>query len=79
VNRFALVRRWSLGIRTISGSWSTTRSQVEGRLDAHKGYVQSAAEERLGEIRRIVARDRDVEVLQLVAQQCMAFGSQFIS
>ena len=43
-------------------------AQVEGRLDAQEGQVEPAADERLGEIRRIVARDRDLDVLQFVAQ-----------
>jgi len=44
-------------------------AQVEGRLDAQEGHVEPAAGERLGEVRRIVARDRDLDVFQLVAQQ----------
>ena len=43
-------------------------TQVEGGLDPHKGHVESAADERLSEVRRIVARDRDLDVLQLVTQ-----------
>src|ERR1700730_17992618 len=31
--------------------------------------ASTAADERLGEVRRILARDRDLDVLQLVAQQ----------
>jgi len=33
-----------------------------------KGHIEPAADERLSEVRRIVARDRDLDVLQLVAQ-----------
>jgi hypothetical protein len=44
-------------------------AQVEGRLGAQEGHVEPAVDERLGEIRRIVALDRDLNVLQLVAQQ----------
>jgi hypothetical protein len=42
--------------------------QVEGRLDAQERDVEPATKERLGEVGRIVAGDRDLNVLQLVAQ-----------
>jgi hypothetical protein len=45
---------------------------IEGRLDAHERHVEPAADERLGEVRRIVARNRDLDVLQLVAQHMPA-------
>ncbi len=43
-------------------------AQVEGRLDAKEGHVEPAADERLGEIRRITARDRDLDAVQLIAK-----------
>ena len=42
--------------------------EVIARLHAQEGQVQPAAGERFGEIRRIVAGDRDLDVLQFVAQ-----------
>ena len=42
--------------------------EVVARLDAQEGHVEPAADERLGEVRRIVAGDRDLDVLQFVAQ-----------
>ena len=42
-------------------------SEVMARLHAQEGYVQSAPGERFGEIGRIIAGDRDLDVLQLVA------------
>jgi hypothetical protein len=42
--------------------------EVEARLHAQEGKVEPAAGERFGEIRRIVAGDRDLNVLQFVAQ-----------
>src|SRR5260370_15417835 len=43
-------------------------AQVERRLDAQESHVEPAADERLGEGRRIVSRYRDLDTLQLVAQ-----------
>jgi hypothetical protein len=43
--------------------------QVVVRLGAHEGEVEAAAGERFGEIRRIVAGDRDVDVAELVMHQ----------
>jgi hypothetical protein len=43
-------------------------TQVEGRLDAQERHIKPTADERLGEVRRIVTRDRDLDVLQLVAK-----------
>jgi hypothetical protein len=40
--------------------------EVVARLHAQEGQVQPAAGERFGEIRRIVAGDRDLDVLQFV-------------
>ena len=66
---FAAARRWSLGIRTISGSLvHHVVLEVVARLDAQEGQVEPAAGERFGEVRRIVAGDRDLDVLQFVAQ-----------
>ena len=42
--------------------------EVIARLHAQEGQVQPAAGKRFGEIRRIVAGDRDLDVLQFVAQ-----------
>ena len=54
--------------------------EVEARLGAQEGEVELAARERIGEIRRIVARHRDVDVRQFVAQQrASPRGSQVIS
>src|ERR1700729_2245693 len=41
--------------------------EVEARLSAQEGHVETGADERLGKVRRIVARDRYLNVLQLVA------------
>ena len=43
-------------------------AQIEGRLDTQEGHVEPAADQRFGEVRRIVARDRDLDALQLIAQ-----------
>src|ERR1700730_17425543 len=45
------------------GGWYVPVAQVEGRLGAQEGQIQPATDERLGEVRRIVARDRDLDVL----------------
>ena len=42
--------------------------EVVARLDAQECEVQSAADERFGKVRRVVARDRDLDVLQFVVQ-----------
>jgi hypothetical protein len=42
--------------------------EVVARLHAQEGQVQLAAGERFGEIRGIVAADRDVDVRQFVVQ-----------
>lgn len=42
--------------------------EVVARLDAEEGQVQAAAGESFGEIRRVVAGDRDLDAGQLVAQ-----------
>jgi len=54
-------------------------AQVEGRLDAQEGHVEPAADERLGEVRRIVARDVTWMFFSSSRSTCMARGSQFIS
>ena len=43
-------------------------TQVKGRLDAQERHIKPTADERLGEVRRIVTRDRDLDVPQLVAK-----------
>jgi hypothetical protein len=42
--------------------------EVVGRLHAQESQAQPAAGERFGEIRRVVAGDRDLDVLQFVVQ-----------
>ena len=55
---------------TISSDYSPDLAEalVRGQLDMAFLRVEPAADERLGEVRRIVARYRDLDVLQLVAQ-----------
>ena len=73
------MRRWSLGIRTISGSWSTTSYPGRSPAQGQESQVEPAASERFGEIRRKVAGDRDLDVLSSSRSTCIACGSQFIS
>ncbi len=42
--------------------------EVIAGLDAQKGQIEPAACERLGEVWRVVARDRHLDLLQLVVQ-----------
>jgi hypothetical protein len=43
--------------------------EVIARLDAQEGQVETAVGECNGEVRRVVARDRHLDLLQLVVQQ----------
>jgi hypothetical protein len=54
-------------------------AEVEGWFGAQERHVEPTADERLGEVRRIVAQYRDLDVLQLVAQHLHGRGSQLIS
>jgi hypothetical protein len=51
-------------VRNLVRAWTR---ELKDR-DAQEGDVEPAADERLGKVRRIVARDRDLDVLQLIVQ-----------
>jgi ABC-type sugar transport system substrate-binding protein len=69
------VNRFAVGVAMVARNQDDQRlvvhhfvAQVEVRLDAQEGHVEPTADKRFGEVRRIVAGDRDLNVLQFVAQ-----------